>query len=768
MKPLEPDDLIAVAARFGDASGRRTSSERNLESLPGPGDLMLGTVADADPDAMSRPEITPTQAKGPVTTASDRVSWILRDAAARTHGKQIDIRGSISRERIIGRGDLQDVAYLEVGIAIARGVARIRIGTGSGTGSLIGPRILMTNHHVISAVKDLDATARAEFDVQDDCDGRPLPRQIFALDPSCFWFTSKDLDVTLIGIAERSEAGRPVSSYPWTRISAADTELVDRDALTIIQHPLGGMKQIALRNNDVILVNDLKDFLHYTTDTQQGSSGSPCFDDLWRLVALHHSGVPARNSEGAILTRDHKVYRRDIHRADSILWIANEGARMSAIEPAIRAAKLASADMERLRAEFLDELKLPNPVVLARQAAVARPPANEPQPETRPRRSRTMSAPSRGGMAGLSIVVNVSGDEIRAVHIERGDAADEDAGGEVRIAGGAPVAPQLPLGPAHVGPAQAAAAEPGDEAGEAIVIDPDWVKRKGYEPDFLGETIPLPTLGDEQKKLSLRVPDAYRGPKDDPYVFKYHHYSLAFNKRRHIAWYSAANIDGGQRSHKYARERDRWFFDPRMDPKGQSPVHQLGEPLYSASNTDRGHLTRYLDVQWGATLDETRKATNDSFHFSNCALQVSGFNQGKDRWQGIERYLLEEKARKEKRRMIVITGPVLRRSDPLYRTEDMEQAVRIPLSFWKLAAIVPQDDRPIAATAFVLGQPDAADLDDIEEKFDVTAVQITVAKLAKLTGFTFPNIVLDNDNFAKKGPGVLEAIGLTRYEDIVV
>jgi len=251
-------------------------------------------------------------------------------------------------------------------------------------------------------------------------------------------------------------------------------------------------------------------------------------------------------------------------------------------------------------------------------------------------------------------------------------------------------------------------------------------------------------------------------------VFKYHHYSLAFNKRRHIAWYSAANVDGGQREHKYARQKDRWFFDPRMDPTGQAPVNQLGEPLYSASNTDRGHLTRYLDVQWGAMEDETRKATNDSFHFSNCSLQVSGFNQGKDRWQGIERSLLEEKARKEKRRMIVITGPVLRSSDPLYKTEDMEQAVRIPLSFWKLAAIVPRDDRAIAATAFVLGQPDAADLDDIEEKFDVTAVQITVARLAKLTGFTFPKIVLDNDNFAKKGPGTLEAVGLMRDEDIVV
>jgi V8-like Glu-specific endopeptidase len=30
----------------------------------------------------------------------------------------------------------------------------------------------------------------------------------------------------------------------------------------------------------------------YKTNTQEGSSGSPCFDEDWQLVALHHSGDP--------------------------------------------------------------------------------------------------------------------------------------------------------------------------------------------------------------------------------------------------------------------------------------------------------------------------------------------------------------------------------------------------------------------------------------------------------------------------------------------
>ena len=32
--------------------------------------------------------------------------------------------------------------------------------------------------------------------------------------------------------------------------------------------------------------------VRYTTRTEPGSSGSPCFDIDWNLVALHHSGDP--------------------------------------------------------------------------------------------------------------------------------------------------------------------------------------------------------------------------------------------------------------------------------------------------------------------------------------------------------------------------------------------------------------------------------------------------------------------------------------------
>jgi endonuclease G len=58
--------------------------------------------------------------------------------------------------------------------------------------------------------------------------------------------------------------------------------------VTIIQHPNGGLKQIALTANQVVGLWEHR--LHYTTDTMPGSSGAPVFNDLWQVIAIHHAG----------------------------------------------------------------------------------------------------------------------------------------------------------------------------------------------------------------------------------------------------------------------------------------------------------------------------------------------------------------------------------------------------------------------------------------------------------------------------------------------
>lgn len=116
---------------------------------------------------------------------------------------------------------------------------------------------------------------------------------------------------------------------------------------------------------------------------------------------------------------------------------------------------------------------------------------------------------------------------------------------------------------------------------------------------------------------------------------------------------------------------------------------------------------------------------------------------------------LEQHAKKDKQRMVVITGPVFASSDPVYQNDKMKYAVQFPLSFWKVCVLVREDGSP-AATGFLLGQPDAKDLPGVEA-FDIGAAQITVADLEDRTGLKFGDLK-KHDRFAEGGaPGTIES-----------
>ncbi|GAA1627036.1 hypothetical protein GCM10009733_024720 [Nonomuraea maheshkhaliensis] len=256
-------------------------------------------------------------------------------------------------ERILGVAkDLQAWSFLPRGVRAARTVARISVRENGreipiGTGFLVSPRLLLTNHHVFPDA-GVARSAIVEFDAQVTVDNTPEVSRRFVLDPDAFFVADQALDFALAPVVPDA-TGRPVGeTFGWNRLSVQTGKLVIGEPVNIIGHPSGRLKEISIRENR--LEARLDDFLQYQTDTEPGSSGSPVFNDQWEVTALHHSGVPRTDDRGRILRRDGQVWREG-DGDDAVDWVSNEGVRVSVILKHLAALPL---DDERLA--YLSEM----------------------------------------------------------------------------------------------------------------------------------------------------------------------------------------------------------------------------------------------------------------------------------------------------------------------------------------------------------------------------------------------------------------------------
>ena len=180
---------------------------------------------------------------------------------------------------------------------------------GQGTGFLIGPNLLITNYHVMEDVMRRNIKpkdVRFCFDYKtfnDSLVGKPAEygMSTTVLDDRS---PANALDYILIYLDGNPGADLVEGHLPRGWLKPVRHRFQSGEPLFIIQHPDGGPLKFAFDR-----VNTSDDFrISYLTNTGDGSSGAPCFNLTWDLVALHQGVVrpdvdPQRPNRGIPFSR---------------------------------------------------------------------------------------------------------------------------------------------------------------------------------------------------------------------------------------------------------------------------------------------------------------------------------------------------------------------------------------------------------------------------------------------------------------------------------
>jgi V8-like Glu-specific endopeptidase len=230
-----------------------------------------------DPAPPARPDVPP---RGPAFTP---------------HVEAIDtkvLQGFFSREP----PDMQDVGTMKLALKRTSAVCRVEIPGGRfGTGFLIAPRLVLTNYHVLNLEgretqeqtleNALQAGLRFGFISAER--GREEKGQVFKLDrqnPIVDWSPIPLLDFALLRVEEPINEAQDIEPVKYSLNVPTPNA-----TLNMIQHPEGQVMKIALSGNAVTWLSDDHRLIQYVTPAAAGSSGSPCFDDDWNVVAIHHA-----------------------------------------------------------------------------------------------------------------------------------------------------------------------------------------------------------------------------------------------------------------------------------------------------------------------------------------------------------------------------------------------------------------------------------------------------------------------------------------------
>ena len=174
----------------------------------------------------------------------------------------------------------------------------------TGSGFLVGPRSILTNYHVLQGMEMRFEEIEIFFDYELDEEQNRIehsrkvtldknPQVAFSnyeedkLNPA-----HDELDYIVLNLASDIglEHGRGWQMLPGTKPDPRQLDLI-----SLLQHPSG---QTLSKDTGLMLgFNKGKNRIYYKTHTSPGSSGSPCFDKSYSLVAIHQGEASWLESE---------------------------------------------------------------------------------------------------------------------------------------------------------------------------------------------------------------------------------------------------------------------------------------------------------------------------------------------------------------------------------------------------------------------------------------------------------------------------------------
>jgi endonuclease G, mitochondrial len=190
--------------------------------------------------------------------------------------------------------ELWDLTFLKRGIEQAASVCRIERSHGAalGTGFLVKPDILLTNYHVLTECDRLDLkTSLSDIVLRfgyfsSEVTGETIGNTFqLSTHPIEKFSPTNKLDYVLLRVE--------TAILEYSQVHSVDLNYAKlptpKSGINILQHPQGKTMQLALSRNGVTVIDERNGLIQYVSKTFNGSSGSPCFNEDWQVIALHHA-----------------------------------------------------------------------------------------------------------------------------------------------------------------------------------------------------------------------------------------------------------------------------------------------------------------------------------------------------------------------------------------------------------------------------------------------------------------------------------------------